>query len=133
TSTLVFEGEGRVEEYVGGYVDWQRQRHAAVPAAAERSRQATEARAAGAQANASAPPTASGRKLSYNEQRELNLLPERIEALEAEQAALAERVAHPEFYMESADAIAGALDRVAAIERDLLDAYARWDALDSRS
>jgi ATP-binding cassette subfamily F protein uup len=133
TSTLVFEGEGRVEEYVGGYVDWQRQRHAAVPAAAERPRQAIGARAAVTRADAPAPRATSNRKLSYNEQRELEALPERIEALEAEQTALAERVAHPEFYKESAEAIAAALDRVAAIERELLDSYARWDALDSRT
>jgi ATP-binding cassette subfamily F protein uup len=133
TSTLVFEGGGRVEEYVGGYVDWQRQRHAAVPAAAERPRSTGEARAAVKTAPAAPPGGASGRKLSYNEQRELEALPARIEALEAEQTALAARVAHPEFYKESADAIAAALDRVAAIERELLDSYARWDALDSRT
>jgi ATP-binding cassette subfamily F protein uup len=132
TSTLVFEGGGRIEEYVGGYVDWQRQRHAAVPAAAERPRHAGEARAAVKPAEQSAPHAASTRKLSYNEQRELGALPGRIEALEAEQTRLAARVADPEFYKESAEAIAAALDRVAAIEAELLDAYARWDALDSR-
>jgi len=133
TSTLVFEGEGRVEEYIGGYVDWQRQRHAAVPVAAERRHAASAARAAVKQPDAPALGATAGRKLSYNEQRELEALPARIETLEAEQTALAARVAHPDFYKETAEAIAAALDRVAAIERALLDSYARWDALDSRS
>jgi ATP-binding cassette subfamily F protein uup len=132
TSTLVFEGDGRVQEYIGGYVDWQRQRHAALPASVERPRATSESRAAVKQAEEPSA-RASGRKLSYNEQRELESLPGRIEGLEGEQTTLAARVAHPDFYKESAEAIAAALDRVTAIERELLDAYARWDALDSRT
>jgi ATP-binding cassette subfamily F protein uup len=130
TSTLVFEGDGRVAEYIGGYVDWQRQRHAA--AAVDRSGPERATPVAIKHNDASAAGETSARKLSYNEQRELQALPGRIEALEAEQAGLEARVADPAFYKENAAAIAAALDRVAAIERELLDAYARWDALDSR-
>jgi ATP-binding cassette subfamily F protein uup len=136
TSTLVFEGNGRVGEYVGGYVDWQRQRHAA-----GELRQADKESGAGPARRAAGPQAGSGRnggapapaKLSYNEQRELAALPARIESLEAEQTRLAAAVAHPEFYKERPDAIAQTLDRVSAIERELIDAYARWDALDSRA
>jgi ATP-binding cassette subfamily F protein uup len=137
---MVFEGEGRIGEYVGGYVDWQRQRHAAesaVPAGTRRETARAGERATGrASGRGDAAPGIAGespRKLSYNEQRELTALPGRIEALEAEQSTLQTRVAHPDFYKETADAIAQTLDRIADIERELLDAYARWDALDSRS
>jgi ATP-binding cassette subfamily F protein uup len=73
------------------------------------------------------------RKLSYKEQRELNDLPVRIEALEAEQRALHERTGSAEFYKESAEDIRRALTRVEAIEAELTDAYARWHELEDRS
>jgi ATP-binding cassette subfamily F protein uup len=125
TSTFVFEGEGRVEEYVGGYEDWLRQRGAPSPAppAADPKPKATGPSAAG-----SAP-----KKLSYKEQREFDALPAKIEALEAEQSVLAESMAHPEFYKKGAEAIETALARQKAIERELTALYARWDELDSRS
>ena len=127
TSTLVFEGHGRVQEYVGGYGDWLRQRQ-------------PEARSAKSEPRASNPeprvPSAvrvRGRKLSYREQRELEALPGRIEALEAEQRALNARIAGPEFYKEAADAINASLARVEALQRELADAYGRWAALESVS
>src|SRR5262252_47775 len=71
-------------------------------------------------------------KLSYNEQREFDALPARIEALEAEQARLQAMVAAPDFYKEPADAIAATLGRVAAIEPELDAVMRRWDELDSK-
>jgi ATP-binding cassette subfamily F protein uup len=59
-------------------------------------------------------------------------LPARIEALEAEQRELSRAVTEPDFYRESAATIAGTLERLGQIERDLTESYARWDALDSR-
>ena len=76
---------------------------------------------------------AAPKKLSYREQRELDELPARIEALEAEQRALGATIADPGFYRQPAATITAALDRTQAIERELADLYARWDALDSRS
>jgi ATP-binding cassette subfamily F protein uup len=73
-----------------------------------------------------------GQKLSYKEQRELEGLPGRIEALEAEQRTLHERTGGAEFYKESPDAIREALARVEALEAELVDAYARWHELESR-
>jgi ATP-binding cassette subfamily F protein uup len=175
TSTLVFEGEGRVAEYVGGYVDWQRQRHAAsrsdpkrvavlaAPRDGEPAAQGTKARLSPsaektsfgeARRPASAKATAvrrsatreggsaeaagaaeapSLRKLSYNERRSLDAIPKRIEALEGEQRRLQTAAASSAFYKEPSDQIARTLDRIAEIERELLDAYARWDELDSRT
>jgi ATP-binding cassette subfamily F protein uup len=123
TSTLVFEGDGKVNEYVGGYEDWLRQR--AAPAA--------PGRPAAPKLTAPLPAaTPAAKKASYREQQELLALPGRIEALESEQQRLAAAMASPGFYKEGAEAIASTMARVAAIDQELLDAYARWDELDSR-
>jgi len=62
----------------------------------------------------------------------LDALPSQIEALEAEQRALNDRIAGPDFYKEPADAIKSSLDRVDAVQQELLAAYSRWDELESR-
>jgi ATP-binding cassette subfamily F protein uup len=127
TSTLVFEGEGRVQEYVGGYDDAMRQR------AAARDENAAAPLAARARPAQAAPQRAAAAKLSYKEQREFDALPARIEALEAERATLGASIADPGFYKEPAGTISAALARAASIERALSELYARWDALDSRT
>jgi ATP-binding cassette subfamily F protein uup len=136
TSTLVFEGDGRVQEYVGGYTDWLRQRSVSRPAGLQ-LRPAASGRRADVQGRsdpASAPEhgARAKRKLSYNEQRELAALPARIDALEAEQRALNGRIAGAEFYREPATAISEALARQQQLELELLDAYERWHELESR-
>ena len=73
------------------------------------------------------------KRLSFKEQRELDSLPAAIEALEAEQRALSERIAGPGFYKEPADAIEASLARTEVLQRELLAAYARWDELESRA
>jgi ATP-binding cassette subfamily F protein uup len=124
TSTFVFEGGGRVGEYLGGYADWLQHRAplAGTPAA---PRSKSVDRAARARTTSA--------KLSYREQRELDELPARIEALETEQRTLAAAIGDPDFYRQPAALINAALERTHTIERELLDLYARWDALDSRS
>jgi ATP-binding cassette subfamily F protein uup len=132
TTTFVFEGN-RVREYAGGYGNWLRQRKTAaagVPAGRSPRDGSGGTAPPSAQLNASA---AASRRLSYQERRELDALPGRIEALEAEQHALGDTIAHQDFYKEPAAAIAAALERVQHIERDLIDLYARWEALDSRT
>ena len=121
TSTLVFEGDGRVQEYVGGYEDWLRQRATAEQVAKPRA------------SVMSAFSRTDKKKLSFREQRELDELPRRIERMESEQEALLARIASPDFYKEPADAIATALSRVDELRDTLHDVYARWDELDSRS
>jgi ATP-binding cassette subfamily F protein uup len=144
TSTLVFEGDGRIREYVGGYEDWLRQRAAppgpskfAAPRApiAESRTASPEARVPSpGSRTAAAEPRApkSGKKLSYREQRQLDELPARIEALETEQRGLQAKAAAPSFYAEPADAIKATLGRIEAIDAELASVYARWSALDSR-
>src|SRR3954471_5448755 len=136
TSTLAFEGDGRVEEYVGGYEDWVRQRDAERKAEGRRKKYPSVG-AANAVAERSgvdaevvaAPPL---KKLSYKEQRELEALPARIEALESEQRALGKKIAAPDFYKQAAAEIKASLDRVQQLERELSAVYARWDELESR-
>jgi len=127
TSTLVFEGEGRVQEYIGGYADWIRQRRHAEPAAPASPRAA----APGARLVRAAEPTTS--KPSYREQQELDRLPGRIDEMELEQQQLNAAVADPGFYKETAETIHQTLARLETLQQALLDAYARWDELDSRS
>jgi ATP-binding cassette subfamily F protein uup len=146
TSILVFEGEGRVEEYVGGYADWERYRvaigaptslaasvapKAAAPVAPAPMSPATPVAPS---APTAVPASATARaKLSFKEQRELASLPGVIETLEAEREALRLRTAGPDFYKESADAIREALARLEAIDPQLAAAYERWHALDART
>jgi len=126
TSTLVFEGEGRVGEYVGGYDDWLRQRPA-------RTAAAESAKPKKAAPSGDKPPAkGSPGKLSYKDQRELQALPERIEPLEAAQAELHGRMADPAFYRENGSAVAQAKERLARVESELEQAYARWEVLEER-
>ncbi|HEV7999193.1 MAG TPA: ATP-binding cassette domain-containing protein [Planctomycetaceae bacterium] len=122
TSTLVFEGEGRVKEYVGAYDDWLRQKaNDPPPAAVERSKP-----------ERAKPRTEQPRKLSYKEQRELDDLPQRIEALEAEQVQLHQKLAEPTFYRQAGPEISKVTNRLQELEAELQAAYARWEDLDSR-
>src|SRR5437762_270407 len=128
TSTFAFEDDGRVQEYVGGYEDWLRQRPPQGPLA---SGGPATPDSPGTRRRKPQPPETS-RKLSFNERRELDQLPGRIEALEAEQRTLNARMSGPDFYKEGGSAIREVLARSEALERELAEAYARWEALESR-
>jgi ABC transport system ATP-binding/permease protein len=139
TSTLVFEDGGHVQEYVGGYEDWLRQRKKVEVGSLKSEAGSLKSEvgslksgAAGRNPRRERSTPERGQKLSYKEQRELDGLPARIEALETEQRALHERTGGAEFYKESPDAIRGALARVDAIEAELVETYARWHELESR-
>ena len=130
TSTLVFEGNGRVQEYVGGYDDWLRQR------ASQRSHEMEprdDLPPTKAPDFRHVPATARPKKPSYREQQELDQLPGRIEELETEQRRLNLAVADQSFYKEPGEMIRQTLARLEALQNELLEAYARWDELDSRS
>jgi len=127
TSTLVFEREGRVREYVGGYDDWLRQRPIAQPAT-DQERLPKEV-----PAKSQTEVKRTVGKLSYKARRELDALPARIESLELEQAELHQRMADPAFYRQDGGGISAAKDRLVAIEADLEDAYGRWELLEDAS
>jgi ATP-binding cassette subfamily F protein uup len=126
TSTIVLAGDGRVDEYVGGYSDWLRQR----PAPPASVREAPRA-AAPAPAPASAPAAEPKKKrLSYKDARELAQLPARIETLEAEIAALTARQSEPAFFRGPREEVQQVASRIAAATLELEAAYARWAELD---
>jgi ATP-binding cassette subfamily F protein uup len=128
TSTLVFEGDGRIGEYVGGYSDWLRQhRRAPSVTAAEPRKTPATTKPGGTDTTQDGRP----RKLSYKDQRELEALPQMIESLEAEQAALQERISTPEFYQQPQAEISAALERLEAVAAALEEGYARWEVLES--
>ncbi|MFO1328251.1 MAG: ATP-binding cassette domain-containing protein [Rubrivivax sp.] len=133
TSTIAWEGDpafggrpGLWREYEGGYEDWRTQRERARVAAPPAP--AATAAAVPSPERAAAPRT----KLSYKEQRELDALPARIEALEAEQKALAERLASSELYVTEPLRVPELQARHEAIEAELMEALERWEALASR-
>jgi ABC transport system ATP-binding/permease protein len=150
TSTLVFEGGGRVNEYVGGYSDWVRQRKTRapkpqVPAAAAARPAAPDASPAGLAsspraapgptvpaASAAAAAPAQVRRLSYKEQRELSAMPEKIQRLELEQAELQAAIADPTLFQGNDPRGAAALQKLQSLAVELESAYARWDALETR-
>ena len=128
TSTLCFEGDGEVAEYVGGYSDYVRQRpHSPAGLRKGCSRGAPKPRS---QPRLNRPPKEKPRKLSFKERRELEQLPGRIEALEAEQATIHTKMADPEFYKEAGDQVAAVQSRLDEIEAELEHSYARWSELD---
>jgi ATP-binding cassette subfamily F protein uup len=129
TSTLVFEGDGHIGEYVGGYSDWLRQCQAT-------ARESTKPAATAGPSKPSLPEAKSAgkmKKLSYKEQRELDALPARIEALETEQVQLHAAVNDAGFYQQSPDEISVALGRLEAIARELETCYERWGILEAQS
>ncbi|WP_019561832.1 ABC-F family ATP-binding cassette domain-containing protein [Caldimonas manganoxidans] len=131
TSTIAWEGDespGQWREYEGGYEDWVQQR------ARRRALQAPPPAPAPKPAPAPAPAQAGrpSRKLSYKEQRELDELPARIEALEAEQKELGELLASPNLYTEAPQRVAQVQARYEQIEALLMEALERWEALSAR-
>ncbi|WP_290652165.1 ATP-binding cassette domain-containing protein [Aquisalimonas sp.] len=123
TSTMAFDPDGVLREYVGGYADWLRQRPP--PPKTLTADTAT-------QPSAVSQPAPRPVKLSFREKRELEALPERIEALEAEHAELSEHLADPEFYRQDAEAVGNITQRLQELETALQEAYARWEALEDR-
>ncbi len=123
TSTIVFEGKGRLQEYVGGYDDWLRQR-----AVQDEPSKASP----GELKQKKEKPPREKLKLSYKETRELQELPLKIEALEQEKERLLETLNSPAFYVSrDTDEITRASDRLKALEEELDGAYGRWDELES--
>jgi ATP-binding cassette subfamily F protein uup len=124
TQTIAYEGEGRWKEYAGGYLEWQRARSAA---SREAPADALERKPDG--------PAASRRrvKLSFNETRELEALPAKLEALEREQADLNSRLADPAIYQDRSVDVAALNARHEAIDAELTRLLARWEELEAKT
>jgi ATP-binding cassette subfamily F protein uup len=143
TSTLVSEGNGAWREYEGGVEDWLIQSRraqalaagkpgAANIASAVKPSAAADTRTPVATAPAPVGEAAKPRKLSYKEQRELDEIPGRIEALETEQKRMGDMLADPELYKTDPKQIAVAQARFDAIDEELLTVMERWETLGKR-
>jgi ATP-binding cassette subfamily F protein uup len=124
TSVLVFEADGRLQEYVGGYSDWLRQGHelAEIENLAVESRRSYDAKAARS--------TAQTKKLGFNEQRELDTLPGRIETLESKLAELQSRIAAPQFYAQEHYKVKPVLEQIESLQLEIELALQRWTQLE---
>ena len=121
TSTLVFEGESVVKEYVGGYDDWLRQR----------PQDAKPRKASFRKQDVLLAQTPIARlRLGFKQQKELDALPDTIEWLEREQHDLFQGMGDPGFYKKDRADIVAANDRLEAVKKLLEDAYARWEKLE---
>ncbi|MDB5865604.1 MAG: transporter ATP-binding protein [Betaproteobacteria bacterium] len=125
TQVIAFEGGGVLREYVGGYSDWQRQRPGATA-------KPVEAKAAPAKPVAAPRGKQKSTKLSFKDARELESLPTLINALEQEQAELSRQLADPDLYRDQADEVKALQQRYVAIETELMESLARWEALEAK-
>ncbi len=119
TSTLVFDGSGTIEQYIGGYDDWLRQR---------KTEKDTKVAAPKAQAKSAT----TSKKLSYNDQRELDGLPAEIEKIEIQIAATSELISTPGFYQGDRPSIEAVESQLAAEQQQLAQCYARWELLENQ-
>jgi ATP-binding cassette subfamily F protein uup len=134
SSTLVFEGDGVVKEYVGGYSDWRRTVEARAEAqddGALESKRKRGKKAASQPRKPKTPPPA--HRLSYRERQEWEALPGRIEALEGELGSVHEAMADPDFFKGDPEAIRDATLRSESLAKEIEEAYTRWAELDERS
>lgn len=125
TSSLVFEGNGQVNTYVGGYSDWLAQR-----------KTGEQKESAGAdtrkQAKPSAQTKASTGKLGYKEQRELDSLPGEIESLEGEREKLESVLSDPDLYRNEPAQVGELTSRMQSLDKALEEKYLRWDELEEK-
>jgi len=122
TSTIVFDDDGQVREYVGGYDDWVHQRQLDIKQTQITTKSTVK------QVKSSNKKAA----LSYQEQLDLAALPKQIEKMELQQSELLNRVSEPEFYQQSADKVSSIQEQLAQLTTDLESAYDRWQQLEAK-
>ncbi len=126
TSTIVFDGSGRAREYVGGYSDWLRQRPVPATASPAKPKRGAAQTPGGEPAGKSR-----ARKLGFNEKRELDELPGRIDAWEQEVTQLHAKMSDPGSYTDGTD-VSALMGRLQEVQADLAVAYDRWAALEDQ-
>ncbi len=134
TQVFAFEGGGMIREYVGGYAEWQSQAKTDTSwANAAKTRANTGASFLGTASAPPAPATPVRKvKMSFNETRELEQLPGKIEALEKEQANLTEALADGSLFVKSPDAAAGMSTRLEVVASEIEAAMNRWELLENK-
>ncbi|ELK8589825.1 ABC transporter ATP-binding protein [Vibrio vulnificus] len=130
TTSWIFEGEGKIEEFVGGYHDAQQQRKQAIEAREVMEKSAPKAKVV-EETPKTAPAKNTSKKLSYKLQRELEALPAKLEQLEADIEALQEQVNSAEFFAQPVETTQPVLEQLAALEQDLEIAFERWEELEA--
>ena len=134
-SCVVFEGEGHLQEFVGGFSDvaqWykEQEKQRQYQEKNKQNQRAGETKPSGESPKAKASPKKT-KKLSYKDQRELETLPQDIEQLEEQLSVAQQQLNDPEFFAKDKATTAAALDQLNNIESTLSEKYARWDELES--
>jgi len=124
TSTIVFEGDGRLVEYVGGYDDWLRQRSLSSLGGTEKAKKKEKP-------GKSRPRQERLRTLTFTEKKEIAALPVLIESMEAERAGLYETLADPDFYRHDGSSIPAVKSRMVELDKEIPAAYERWELLEA--
>lgn len=128
TSTIAFEGQGKVYEYIGGYDDWQRQRR--TPVITKDS--SSCGRPAESRTGAPQDPVKNKTKLTYSEQQQLKTIEARIEAIEAEQSDLKAKVADSHFYTLTVEAQQQTFAAIKALDDELESLLQNWEMLEAK-
>jgi len=128
TQSIVFEGEGKLTEIAGGYADWRAWQQGRKAAAADVAQTMPKSAPAAPQSS-----PAARSKLSFKETKELGGLPAHIQALEEEQARIADQLLDPRLYQAGALDVSTLNARNQAIESELLEAMTRWEALEAKA
>jgi ATP-binding cassette subfamily F protein uup len=123
TSTIVFEDDGRVTEYAGGYDDWLIQKPARKVPPSSQKNDGKKIRLK--------PPPHRPAKLGYMQNRELNDLPQKIDTLESRQKELFEAMSDPLFYKKGKEEIARVKAHLDRVENEIETAYLRWQELEN--
>jgi ATP-binding cassette subfamily F protein uup len=129
TQVIAFEGNGRLQEHVGGYEDWMRSRRI-VETKTTVQKKINPVKSTATSSKPAKP--ASRSKLGYHETRELEALPAKIEALENEQAQISLRLSDTAIYRDSPEEAKGLQERFSAIERELMACFDRWNELETK-
>ena len=129
TSSLFFEGQGKIKEFVGGYADiYQWYAANAVSKQAIKSKSETSKQSDSPKTKPQSKPS---KKLSYKQQLELEKLPISIDKLEKTIAELQSQISDGDFFKKDNDATSKTLAQLADAESSLSEAYARWDELEA--
>ncbi|HAS7001800.1 TPA: ABC transporter ATP-binding protein [Vibrio parahaemolyticus] len=130
TTSWIFEGDGVIEEFVGGYHDAKQQRHQALAVRFSTEKPAKKEKVV-EETPKTTQPKNNSKKLSYKLQRELEALPAKLEQLESDIETLQEQVNDPEFFAKPVEQTQPVLEQLAALEQELEIAFERWEELEA--
>ena len=123
TSILVFEGNGRITEYIGGYDDWVKQK--------SKDEKKNPSKLGKNRGKKPKPKTEGPRKLTFREKQELENIPALIESLEQEHTLLFSRMSDPSFYKKESTEIAAGKKHLESLEVEIKKSYERWEVLEA--